>query len=89
MQLEISEFSREINRSLSFNKVFPLATSFIKQGLADKIIFITAPMMIGLGVNSIGDLGISKLAEAVRFKRADFRLLGQDSLFIGYPEKVT
>lgn len=64
-----------------------LATSFIRQGLADKVIVITAPLMIGKGVSTFGDFGVSSLTQAIRFRQAGFSALGNDCLFIGYPEK--
>ncbi len=40
-----------------------VATSFLKQGLVDKFVLVCAPILIGEGLSSVGDLGIAKLAQ--------------------------
>jgi riboflavin-specific deaminase-like protein len=41
-------------------------TSFIRQGLADKVIAIVAPKIMGRGVEAVGDLGILKVDRALK-----------------------
>jgi riboflavin biosynthesis pyrimidine reductase len=41
-------------------------TSFIRQGLADKIIAIVAPKIMGEGVEAVGELGILKVGRALK-----------------------
>lgn len=60
-------------------------TSFLKEKLADKVYVATAPMVIGDGITAIGDLGVEKLSQAVRFERVQYKKLGVDMLFSGYP----
>ncbi|MCP4567669.1 MAG: bifunctional diaminohydroxyphosphoribosylaminopyrimidine deaminase/5-amino-6-(5-phosphoribosylamino)uracil reductase RibD [FCB group bacterium] len=64
-----------------------LATSLLKRKLVDKLYLITAPMIIGAGVEAIGDLGVKKIADSIRFTDYGSRKLGTDNLFWGYPEK--
>ncbi len=64
-----------------------LATSFVKAGLVDKYIAITAPKIIGDGVNAIGDLGTKKIAQAIEFDGARFSAIGDDIVFVGYPKR--
>lgn len=60
-------------------------TGFLKERLADKLYIVSAPMLIGEGVSAIGDLGIEKLPQAMRFERVRYKRLGDDILFSGYP----
>lgn len=64
-----------------------LATAFLRLGLVDKIYAIISPLIIGEGIPSLGDLGVSRLTGAIRFREFGFTPLGDDMLFWGYPEK--
>jgi diaminohydroxyphosphoribosylaminopyrimidine deaminase/5-amino-6-(5-phosphoribosylamino)uracil reductase len=64
-----------------------LATSFLREGLVDKYVVIVAPMLVGEGINSIGDLRIRRLRDAVRIERGSFETSGRDMIFSGYPER--
>ncbi len=66
-----------------------LATSFLKAGLVDKYIVVTAPMVLGSGINAVGELHARKLTDAIAFERYFFEKNGTDNLFIGYPKKMT
>jgi len=46
-------------------------TSFVKEGLVDRMIVITAPKIAGRGIEAVGDLGIERMDEAIplRFER--------------------
>jgi len=43
-----------------------IVTSFLKEGLADRLIVITAPKILGKGIEAVGDLGIDDLDRAIR-----------------------
>lgn len=63
-----------------------LATSLLKQRLVDKIYTVIAPLIIGQGVEGVGDLGVKKISEAISFRESGFKKIGADTLFWGYPE---
>jgi riboflavin biosynthesis pyrimidine reductase len=63
-----------------------LATSLIRRKLVDKLYLVIAPVIIGRGIEAVGDLGITKVARALRFHESGFEPMGIDSLFWGYPE---
>ena len=44
-----------------------MATSFLKENLADRLIVILAPKIIGEGINAVGDLGIRRMDNALSF----------------------
>jgi diaminohydroxyphosphoribosylaminopyrimidine deaminase / 5-amino-6-(5-phosphoribosylamino)uracil reductase len=57
------------------------AASFLKAGLVDRLLLYRAPILIGTGKASLGDIGLSKLGEAHgRWQRIDERRLGNDRL---------
>ena len=59
-------------------------TSFIKNRLFDKVSFFIAPMMIGSGIQSIGDLGIESLEKAFRLQEVTIEIVDQQALVEGY-----
>jgi len=58
-------------------------TGFIKQKLADRIIVVTAPILIGDGINSIGDLGIKTINNSFKLNNIKYRKLGIDNIVVG------
>jgi riboflavin biosynthesis pyrimidine reductase len=44
-----------------------LATSFLKENLADRLIVILAPKIVGVGIDAIGDLGVRRMDHALVF----------------------
>lgn len=53
-------------------------TSFLERGLVDKIEAIIAPMIIGHGIDAVGDLKILKVHDAIRLQPFRWRRIGQD-----------
>jgi len=62
-----------------------MASSFLKEKLIDKFIIITAPMVLGKGVDAIGDLNINKVSQAITFRDSYRFQSGPDEVFVGYP----
>jgi riboflavin-specific deaminase-like protein len=56
-------------------------TSFLRAGLVHRMIVITAPLLIGRGVEAIGELGTASLAQALRPRRSRVRRLGSDRVW--------
>ncbi len=63
-----------------------ITTSFLVHKLVDKIHVFTAPLILGSGVPSIGDIGITRLDRAITIRDARYRQVGTDSWTSGYPE---
>jgi diaminohydroxyphosphoribosylaminopyrimidine deaminase/5-amino-6-(5-phosphoribosylamino)uracil reductase len=53
-------------------------TSFIRQGLADKIVAIIAPKIMGEGVEAVGELGILKVGRALKLSFDKVYRKGED-----------
>lgn len=63
-----------------------IAASFLKEKLVDKIVLITAPILIGKGIDAIGDLGLKSINRAIKFKDSYRFQSGPDEVFVGYPD---
>jgi len=63
-----------------------IATSFLKAKLVDKYVVITAPIIIGKGIDSVGDLGTDLINEAIHFNDVYRVQNGSDEIFVGYPD---
>jgi riboflavin-specific deaminase-like protein len=58
-----------------------IITSLLAAGLADRLVVVIAPKIVGEGVESIGDLGIARVTDAVRFSSFKIKRLGPDVIF--------
>jgi diaminohydroxyphosphoribosylaminopyrimidine deaminase/5-amino-6-(5-phosphoribosylamino)uracil reductase len=63
-----------------------LISSFIKSGMANKLIIVYAPMIIGgrPAVPMVDELGIESLKDAVILKNHSWRKFGSEMIFTGY-----
>lgn len=62
-----------------------LAASFIREGLADKLMIFYGPLMIGSdGFPSVGPLGVRSVKNAVRLKTMTVKRVSDDILVEGY-----
>jgi riboflavin biosynthesis pyrimidine reductase len=60
-----------------------LITSLLVARLADRLVAIVAPKLIGRGLDGIGELGISDLKDAITFASMKTRRFGADVVFDG------
>lgn len=58
-----------------------LITSLLSARLVDRMVVITAPKIIGRGMEAICDLGIMRLKDAMTFSSVRIRRLGPDVIF--------
>ena len=57
------------------------AAAFLRDDLVDRLLLYRAPIIIGGGLPALGDLGLTRLADAHgRWRRVDQRWLGSDTL---------
>ena len=65
-------------------------TSFLSEGLVDKLYVFIGPVIVGGGGSypSFDDLGISTMENAIAVSVADSRKLGQDTLLVCYPSNT-
>lgn len=55
-----------------------VAAAFMADGFVDEIIAYVAPVLLGRGRQSVSDLGITTLADALRLEPTDTRIIGDD-----------
>lgn len=60
-----------------------LLTRFIEKRLADAFYLVIAPKIIGRGVDTVGDLSLDRMDEAVTFSDMRYRLLDDQVIFEG------
>ena len=53
-----------------------LAAAFLGQGYVDEVVAYVAPMLLGAGAASVGDLGVATIADARRLEVVDVAVLG-------------
>jgi riboflavin-specific deaminase-like protein len=58
-----------------------IITSFLRAGLVHRMIVVIAPVIIGRGVEAVGDLEITSLDQALRPRRSRTRRLGRDRVW--------
>jgi diaminohydroxyphosphoribosylaminopyrimidine deaminase/5-amino-6-(5-phosphoribosylamino)uracil reductase len=63
-----------------------LATAFVKQRLLDKVWCFMSLDIIGKGEESLGDLGIREIADAMNLKNCEYKQSKHDLLVVGYPQ---
>ena len=55
-------------------------TSFLKEGLADEVQVILAPLLLGQGRSPVGDLGLERVDQGLRLEKVSYRRMGKDIL---------
>jgi riboflavin-specific deaminase-like protein len=70
-------------RSLLVEGGAEIITSMLRSRLADRMVIVIAPKLIGMGVAAIGDLGIARVSAALSFSERTFEIHGQDLVFSG------
>ena len=58
-----------------------VAASALREGLVDRVAVFIAPKILGSGIPSVGDLGISQVAEAVRLRDIEIERIGDDLFY--------
>lgn len=56
-------------------------TSLLKGGLVNRLVVITASLILGKGIEGIGDLGITEIKQAIRPTTYKVRRIGEDVIF--------
>lgn len=60
-----------------------LITALLREHRVRRLVVSIAPMVVGAGIEAVGDLDIVRLRDAVAFRRASFSQLGPDVIFDG------
>lgn len=65
-----------------------LATALFRQDLVDRFFCFVAPKVIGAGIPSLQDLGITEMDDALTFVEQEWETIGNDVLLRGYRRAV-
>lgn len=79
----LEELSRRGVTSVLVEGGKSIITSLLAARLADRLVVVIAPKIIGQGTDAIGDLEITRLSEAITFSSVKTRRLGADIIFDG------
>ena len=60
-----------------------LITAMLRERRVRRLVVSIAPLVVGLGIEAVGDLDIMRLRDAMAFRRASFSQLGADVIFDG------
>ena len=63
-----------------------LATALVKQRLLDKVWCFISVDIMGKGEESLGDLGVRKIADAMSLESCEFKQSKDGLLIVGYPQ---
>jgi riboflavin biosynthesis pyrimidine reductase len=55
-------------------------TSFFAEKLVDRVVLAIAPTIMGTGIDAVGDLGVSRVAESIRLTNRSVHQAGDDLL---------
>src|SRR5204862_7025115 len=59
-----------------------IVTSLLRARLVDRLVVCIAPMIMGSGLDAVGDLGIIDLAQEIKFRKTSMRQLGPELVFV-------
>jgi len=65
-----------------------LATALLRQNFVDRFFCFVAPKVVGDGIPSIGDLGLTEMDAALTFAEQEWETVGVDALLRGYVREV-
>jgi riboflavin-specific deaminase-like protein len=66
-----------------------LITALLREHRVRRLVVSIAPIIVGAGIEAVGDLDIVRLRDAVAFRRASFSQVGPDVIFDGELEPWT
>ena len=63
-----------------------VASSFLREQLVDKVIFVVAQKILGNGVDAVKNLNVESIEDALCLKESEIEILGNDIIVTVYPE---
>jgi 3,4-dihydroxy 2-butanone 4-phosphate synthase/GTP cyclohydrolase II len=58
-------------------------TSLLRAGLVDRLVATVAPIVLGRGIEGVGDLHVAAVSQAIRLRNTSVTLVGDDVLIAG------
>lgn len=66
-----------------------ILTAFLRARLVDRLIITVAPMIVGSGIDAVGELGVEHIVDAQRFAVTRVYPLGEDVMIELVPRAIT
>jgi len=79
----LQELGRRGMRSVLVEGGASLITAMLHERRVRRLVVSIAPMVLGSGIEAVGELDILRLRDALVFRRAAFTQLGADVIFDG------
>jgi diaminohydroxyphosphoribosylaminopyrimidine deaminase/5-amino-6-(5-phosphoribosylamino)uracil reductase len=83
LQSLLVELHRRSIKSILVEGGASIITSLLSARLVNRMVVAIAPKIIGQGIEAVGDLGITKLSDAITFASFKTERLGPDMIFDG------
>lgn len=64
-----------------------VAAAFLRSGTVDELVTYVAPAVLGAGAPAVGAVGVTTVADTLRFRLSDVARLGGDVVLVSTPEK--
>jgi riboflavin biosynthesis pyrimidine reductase len=56
-------------------------TTVLKEALADRLVVVVAPKIIGKGIEAVGNLGLSTMDQAIRLSKSRITRKGEELIY--------
>jgi diaminohydroxyphosphoribosylaminopyrimidine deaminase/5-amino-6-(5-phosphoribosylamino)uracil reductase len=66
-----------------------LASAFVRAQVVDRLEWYTAPILFGSGVSAMGDLGVTNIAQVVRWRMVGVETMGEDVKIIAVADRTS
>jgi diaminohydroxyphosphoribosylaminopyrimidine deaminase / 5-amino-6-(5-phosphoribosylamino)uracil reductase len=83
LELVLAELHRRSIQSVLVEGGARIITALLSARLVNRLVVAIAPKIIGQGIEAVGDLGITKLSDALTFTSFKTEMLGPDFIFDG------
>lgn len=78
LQQVLEDLAADGVRSVMVEGGAAILTSFLRKRLVDRMVVVSAPVVIGTGTQAVGELGVVRLCDAWRGRTLSVRRLGED-----------
>jgi diaminohydroxyphosphoribosylaminopyrimidine deaminase/5-amino-6-(5-phosphoribosylamino)uracil reductase len=85
----LAELARHEVRHLWVEGGPTVAGAFLRAGVVDELVTYVAPAVLGAGPAAVGDVGVTTVADTLRFELTDVTRVGGDVVLVSTPRSTT